>query len=52
MYGSLAHTEQKAINGPQITSVKPSKRENPRSINIYNIQCIIYVRFSTENSKT
>ena len=30
-HGALAHTEQKAIKGPKITSVKPSKRENLRS---------------------
>ena len=38
MYGlqnkALAHTEQKAIPSPKITSVKPFKRENQRS-NIY-----------------
>ena len=32
MYGiqhkALAHTEQKAIKGPKITSVKPFKQEN------------------------
>ena len=30
-HGSLAHTEQKAIKGLKIKSVKPSKRENQRS---------------------
>ena len=34
MYGlqheALAHTEQQAIKGPKITSVKPFKRENQR----------------------
>ena len=29
--GALAHTEQQAIKGPKITSVKPFKRENQRS---------------------
>ena len=29
--GALAHTEQKAIKGPKITSVKSFKRENQRS---------------------
>ena len=33
-HGALAHTEQKAIKGPKITSVKPFKRENQRS-NLY-----------------
>ena len=33
-HGALAHTEQKAIKGPKITSVKPIKRENLRS-NLY-----------------
>ena len=26
-HGALAHTEQQAIKGPKITSVKPFKRE-------------------------
>ena len=30
-HGALAHTEQQAIKGPTITSVKPFKRENQRS---------------------
>ena len=30
-HGVLAHTEQQAIKGPKITSVKPFKRENQRS---------------------
>ena len=30
-HGALAHTEQKAMKGPKITSVKPFKRENQRS---------------------
>ena len=30
-HGALAHTEQQAIKGPKITSVKPFKRENQRS---------------------
>ena len=30
-HGELAHTEQQAIKGPKITSVKPFKRENRRS---------------------
>ena len=29
--GALALTEQQAIKGPEITSVKPLKRENQRS---------------------
>ena len=29
-HGALAHTEQQAIKGPKITSVKPFKREKPR----------------------
>ena len=33
-HGALAHTEQKAIKGPKITSVKSLKRENKRS-NLY-----------------
>ena len=33
-HGALVHTEQKAIKGPKITSVKPFKRENQRS-NLY-----------------
>ena len=41
MYGlqheALAHTEQQAIKGPKITSVKPFKRENQRS-NLYKIK--------------
>ena len=32
--GALAHTEQQAIKDPEITSVKPIKRENQRS-NVY-----------------
>ena len=40
MYGlqheALAHTEQLAIKGPKITSVKPFKRENKR-YNLYKI---------------
>ena len=27
-HGAAAHTEQKSIKGPKITSVKPFKREN------------------------
>ena len=30
-HGALAHTEQQAIKGPKITSVKPFKWENQRS---------------------
>ena len=30
-HGALAHTEQQAIKGPKITSVKPFKREKQRS---------------------
>ena len=30
-HGALAHTEQQAIKGPKVTSVKPFKRENQRS---------------------
>ena len=33
-HGTLAHTEQQAIKGPKITSVKPFKREKQRS-NLY-----------------
>ena len=33
-HGVFAHTEQQAIKGPKITSVKPFKRENQRS-NLY-----------------
>ena len=33
-HGAFTHTEQKAIKGPTITSVKPFKRENQRS-NLY-----------------
>ena len=36
-HGALAHTEQQAIKGPKITSVKPFKRENQRS-NLYKNQ--------------
>ena len=36
-HGALAHTEQQAIKGPKITSVKPLKRENQRS-NLYKIE--------------
>ena len=35
-HGALAHTEQQAIKGPKITSVKLFKRENQRS-NLYKI---------------
>ena len=33
-HGALVHTEQQAIKGPKITSVKPFKLENQRS-NLY-----------------
>ena len=36
-HGALAHTEQQAIKGSKITSVKPFKRENQRS-NLYKIK--------------
>ena len=36
-HGVLAHTEQQAIKGPKITSVKPFKRENQR-FNLYKIK--------------
>ena len=36
-HGALAHTEQHAIKGLKITSVKPFKRENQRS-NLYKIK--------------
>ena len=36
-HGVLAHTEQKAIKGPKITSVKPFKRENQRSSTHYDL---------------
>ena len=55
-HGALAHTEQKAIKGPKITSVKPFKRENQRSnlyknekrethINYINKRQHLYIRF-------
>ena len=62
MYGiqhrALAHTEQQAIKGPKITSVKPFKRENQRSnlykikkretcINYINKRQLLYIRFLT-----
>ena len=56
-YGALAHTEQQAIMGPKITSVKPFKRENQRSnlyekkretrINYINKRQLLYIRFLT-----
>ena len=57
-HGALAHTEQKAIKGPKITSVKPFKRENQRSnlyinekrethINYINKRQLLYIRFLT-----
>ena len=63
MYGpqhrASAHTEQQAIKGPKITSVKPFKRENQRS-NLYkqnekretriyyiNKRQLLYIRFLT-----
>ena len=36
-HGALAHTEQQAIKGPKITSVKTIKWENQRS-NLYKIK--------------
>ena len=36
-HGTLAQTEQQAIKGPKITSVKPFKRENQRS-NLYKMK--------------
>ena len=30
-HGALNHTEQQAMKGPKITSVKPFKQENQRS---------------------
>ena len=58
-HGALAHTEQQAIKGPKITSVKPFKRENQRS-NLYkqnekretriyyiNKRQLLYIRFLT-----
>ena len=36
-HGALVYTEQQAIKGPKITSVKPFKRENQRS-NLYKIK--------------
>ena len=51
MYGlqhtALAHTEQKAIKGPKITSVKPFKRENQRSYLYKNKRQLLYIRFLT-----
>ena len=60
-HGALAHTEQQAIKGPKITSVKPFKRENQRSnlikilknekretrINYINKRQLLYIRFLT-----
>ena len=57
-HGALAHTEQQAIKGPKITSVKPFKRENQRSnlykiknretrINYINRRQLLYIRFLT-----
>ena len=57
-HGALAHTEQKAIKGPKITSVKPLKRENQRSnlyknekretrINYIIKRQLLYIRFPT-----
>ena len=36
-HGALAHTEQQAIKGLKISSIKPFKRENQRS-NLYKIK--------------
>ena len=33
-HGALVHTEQQAIKGPKIITVKPFKQENPQS-NLY-----------------
>ena len=33
----MAHTEEQAIKGPKVTSVKPFKQENQRS-NLYKIE--------------
>ena len=38
-HGVLAHTEQQAMKGPKITSVKPFKRENQQS-NSANLKTI------------
>ena len=57
-HGALAHTEQQALKGPKITSVKPFKRENQRSnlykndkretrINYINKRQLLYIRFLT-----
>ena len=44
MYGlhHVGHTEQQAIKGPKITSVKPFKRENQR--------CNLYKKRETRNT--
>ena len=42
-HGALAHTEQQAIKGPTITSVKPFKREIQRS-NLYT-KCFRIIRY-------
>ena len=55
-YGALAHTEQQAIKGPKITSVKPFKREKQRSslykkremrntYKLHNKRQLLYIRF-------
>ena len=59
-HGALAHTEQQAIKGHKITSVKPFKRENQRSnlykknkkretrINHLNKRQLLYIRDLTK----
>ena len=42
-HGALAHTEQKAIKGLKITSVKPFKGENQRSDRQQKIDAFIYL---------
>ena len=53
-HGALAHTEEQAIKGLKITSVKPFKRENQRfnqykktRINYINKRQLLYIRFLT-----
>ena len=56
-HGALAHTEQQAIKGPKITSVKPFKRSNlykknekrETRINYINKRPLINIRFLTKD---
>ena len=47
-HGALAHTEQQAIKGPKITSVKLFKRENQRS-NLYKKKIMYGKTFYSES---